>query len=275
LPAVSLERIRELIAPAVTIALLGSIESLLSAVVSDGLINDRHDANTELIAQGFANIVCPLFCGLPATGAIARTSANVRTGGRTPVAGVVHAITLLLIVLAFSHYAQFVPMAAIAAVLVMVAARMGEWHELMRLRQMPRSDAVVLIATMTLTIVFDLVIAVEVGMVLAAVLFVRRMAETTEVSAVTTNDELETPEQLARGKDIPKDVLVYRIFGPFFFGAAEKMEDALQRVERLPRVLVLRRHSVTRPARSDDRVLWADVPRETATAMIQRREMSA
>jgi SulP family sulfate permease len=243
-PAFSLERMRGLIAPAMTIALLGSIESLLSAVVSDGLINDRHDANTELIAQGLANIVCPLFCGLPATGAIARTSANVRTGGRTPVAGVVHSVTLMLIVLAFSHYAQFVPMAAIAAVLVMVAARMGEWHELVRLRQMPRSDAVVLIATMGLTIVFDLVVAVEVGMVLAAVLFIRRMAETTEVSAVTATDELETPEQLAHGKDIPKDVLVYRIFGPFFFGAAEKMEDALQRVERLPRVLVLRMHLV-------------------------------
>jgi SulP family sulfate permease len=243
-PLVTLERVRGLIAPAVTIALLGSIESLLSAVVSDGLINDRHDANTELIAQGLANIVCPLFCGLPATGAIARTSANVRSGGRTPVAGIVHALTLLLIVLVFSRYAQFVPMAAIAAVLVMVAAHMGEWHELVRLRQMPRSDAVVLVVTMTLTVVFDLVIAVEVGMMLAAVLFIRRIAETTEVSAVTSDDELETHEQLARGKDIPKDVLVYRIFGPFFFGAAEKMEDAMLRVERLPRVLVLRMHLV-------------------------------
>jgi SulP family sulfate permease len=243
-PVVTLERLRGLIAPAVTIALLGSIESLLSAVVADGLINDRHDANTELIAQGLANIVCPLFCGLPATGAIARTSANIRTGGRTPVAGIVHALTLLAIVLAFSHYAQFVPMAAIAAVLVMVAARMGEWHELARLRQMPRSDALVLVTTLALTVVFDLVIAVEVGLLLAGVLFIRRMAETTEVSAVTVNDELETPEQLARGKDIPKDVLVYRIFGPFFFGAAEKMEDALQRVGRLPRVLILRVHLV-------------------------------
>jgi SulP family sulfate permease len=159
-------------------------------------------------------------------------------------AGIVHSLTLLLIVLAFSHYAQFVPMAAIAAVLVMVAARMGEWHELVRLPQMPRSDAIVLVATMGLTVVFDLVIAVEVGMVLAAVLFIRRMAETTEVSAVTSADELETPEQLAHGKDIPEGVLVYRIFGPFFFGAAEKMEDALQRVDRLPRVLVLRLHLV-------------------------------
>ena len=244
-PVVSLERIRGLIAPAFTIALLGAIESLLSAVVADGLINDRHDANTELIAQGLANIVCPFFCGLPATGAIARTSANVRSGGTTAVSGIAHSVTLLVIVLAFSHYAQFVPMAAIAAVLVMVAIRMGEWHEIARLRQMPLSDAVVLVTTMMLTVIFDLVIAVEVGMVMAAFLFIKRIAETTEVSLVTTHDELETTEQLAHGKDIPKGVLVYRIFGPFFFGAAEKMEDALERVDTLPRVLILRLQLVT------------------------------
>lgn len=239
-PVVTLERIRGLIAPAVTIALLGSIESLLSAVVADGLIQDRHNANTELIAQGVANIVCPFFCGLPATGAIARTSANIRAGGTTPVAGMVHAATLLVIVLAFSSYAQFVPMAAIAAVLVMVALRMGEWHELGRLRQMPASDAVVLVSTLLLTVVFDLVIAVEVGMVMAAFLFIRRIAETTEVSRVTENDELETHEQVAHGKEIPDGVVVYRIFGPFFFGAAEKMEDALERFGTLPKVLILR-----------------------------------
>lgn len=240
MPVVSIARIRDLIAPATTIALLGAIESLLSAVVADSLVNDKHDANTELIAQGLANIVCPFFCGLPATGAIARTSANIRSGGRTPVAGIVHAVTLLLIVLVFSRYAQFVPMAAIAAVLMMVAYRMGEWHELARLRQMPRSDALVLVTTMALTVVFDLVVAVEVGMVLAAMLFIRRMADTTEISLVTTNDELETQEQVAHGKEIPEGVLVYRIFGPFFFGAAEKMESALLRVEKLPRVLILR-----------------------------------
>jgi sulfate permease, SulP family len=240
MPLVTLERIRGLLAPAITIALLGSIESLLSAVVSDGLINDRHDANTELIAQGIANIVCPFFCGLPATGAIARTSANVRSGGRTPVAGMVHAATLLVIVLAFSRYGQFVPMAAIGAVLIMVALHMGEWHELARLRQMPASDALVLVATMTLTVVFDLVLAVEVGMVLAAILFIKRISETTEVARVTEDDELETHEQVAHGKDIPEGVVVYRIFGPFMFGAAEKMEDALERLGGLPRVLILR-----------------------------------
>lgn len=239
-PQVSLERIRDLIAPATTIALLGAIESLLSAVVADSLVNDRHDANTELIAQGVANIVCPFFCGLPATGAIARTSANIRCGARSPISGMVHAFTLLLVVLVLSRYAQYVPMGAIAAVLIMVAFRMGEWHELGRLSQMPRSDAIVLVTTLVLTVVFDLVVAVEVGMILAAILFIRRMAETTQVSLVTPSDELETPEQVAHGKEIPEGVLVYRIFGPFFFGAAEKMEDALQRVDRLPQVLILR-----------------------------------
>jgi sulfate permease, SulP family len=245
LPVVTLARIRGLIAPAITIALLGSIESLLSAVVSDGLVGDRHNANTELIAQGVANIACPFFCGLPATGAIARTSANVRAGGTTPVAGMVHSATLLIIVLVFSRYAQFVPMAVIGAVLVMVAFRMGEWHELARLRLMPASDALVLVTTLLLTVVFDLVKAVEVGMVLAAFLFIKRVAETTEISAVTADDELETPQQVAHGKVIPEGVLVYRIFGPFFFGAAEKMEDALERVGTLPRVLILRLQLVT------------------------------
>lgn len=239
-PEVSFERIRELLGPAFTIAMLGAIESLLSAVVADGLVNDRHDSNTELIAQGVANIVCPFFCGMPVTGAIARTSANVKAGGRTPVAGMVHALTLLLIVLFFSPCARFVPMGSIAAVLIVVAFRMGEWHELTRLGKMPRSDAVVLLATFGLTVLFDLVIAVEVGMMLAAVLFIKRMAETTEIARVTASDELETPEQLAHGKDIPEGVVVYRIFGPFFFGAAEKMEDALLRAGTLPRVLILR-----------------------------------
>jgi len=239
-PDLSFARIRDLLGPATTIALLGAIESLLSAVVADGLINDRHDSNTELVAQGVANIVSPFFCGLPVTGAIARTSANVKAGGRTPVAGLVHALTLLLIVLFFSSFARFVPMGAIAAVLVVVALRMGEWHELTRLGKMPRSDAIVLVTTFGLTVIFDLVVAVEIGMVLAAVLFIKRMADTTEITQVTAHDELETHEQIAHGKDIPAGVVVYRIFGPFFFGAAEKMEDALLRAGNLPRILILR-----------------------------------
>jgi sulfate permease, SulP family len=244
-PEISLERIRFLIEPAITIALLGAIESLLSAVVADGLSGDRHNSNTELIAQGIANIVCPFFGGLPATGAIARTSANVNNGGRTPVAGIVHSLTLLLVVLVFARNAIYIPVAAMSAVLVMVAFRMGEWHEFRRLHLMPLSDAAVLVTTFALTVIFDLVVAVEVGMVLAAILFIHRVSETTEVSLVTEDDVLESPEQIAQGKTIPKGVLVYRIFGPFLFGAAEKMEDAMQRIGALPRVLILRLHLVS------------------------------
>jgi len=244
-PSVSMEEIRDLIGPATAIALLGAIESLLSAVVADGMTNDRHNSNTELIAQGVANLVCPFFCGLPATGAIARTTANINNGGKSPVAGIVHSATLLLIVVLFARAAAYVPVGAMSAVLVMVAFRMGEWHELRRLPLMPRSDATILITTFALTVVFDLVVAVEVGMVLAAILFIKRVSETTEISRVTEDDVLESPEQLAQGKTIPKGVLVYRIFGPFLFGAAEKMEDALERIDELPKVLILRLHLVT------------------------------
>jgi SulP family sulfate permease len=245
LPEWDWQMVRSLIGPATAIAILGAIESLLSAVVADGLSGDRHDSNTELIAQGVANLVCPFFGGLPATGAIARTSANINNGGRTPLAGVVHALTLLAMVLLASRWVAHIPLAAMSAVLVVVALRMGEWHELRRLRRMPQSDALVLLTTFTLTVVFDLVIAVEVGMVLAAILFIKRVSETTEVSLVTGQDMLERPEQVAQGKDIPKGVLVYRIFGPFLFGAAEKMEDALSRVEDWPQVLILRLNLVT------------------------------
>ncbi len=244
-PAFDWGMVRNLIGPATAIALLGAIESLLSAVVADGLTSDRHDSNTELVAQGIANIVCPFFCGLPATGAIARTSANVNNGGRSPVAGMVHSLTLLAVILLFARWAAFVPVAAMSAVLLMVALRMGEWHEMKRLAMMPRSDAIVLLTTFLLTVIFDLVIAVEVGMVLAAILFIKRVSETTEVSRVRESDVLESPEQLVHGKEIPEGVLVYRIFGPFLFGAAEKMEDAMERIGTLPRVLILRLHLVT------------------------------
>ncbi len=245
LPEFNWGMLRNLIGPATAIALLCAIESLLSAVVADGLSGDRHNSNTELIAQGIANLVCPLFGGLPATGAIARTSANVNNGGRTPLAGMVHAAVLLTIVLAAARLASVIPMAAMSAVLMVVAFKMGEWHELLRIPKMPRSDVAVLVSTLTLTVVFDLVVAVEVGMVLAAILFIKRVSQTTEVSRVTAEDMLERPEQIAQGKEIPKDVLVYRIFGPFLFGAAEKMEDALDRVDEWPRVLILRLHLVT------------------------------
>lgn len=244
-PQVEWGMLRDLIGPATAIALLGAIESLLSAVVADGLSGDRHDSNTELIAQGVANLACPFFGGLPATGAIARTSANVNSGGKTPLAGIVHALTLLAIVLLAAKWAAFIPMSAMSAVLIVVALRMGEWHELTRLHKMPVSDALVLLTTFGLTVVFDLVIAVEVGMVLAAILYIKRVSETTEVSQVTGEDMLERPEQIAQGKTIPKGALVYRIFGPFLFGAAEKMEDAISRTQELPKVLILRLHLVT------------------------------
>lgn len=244
-PEIDWTMLRDLIGPATAIALLGAIESLLSAVVADGLSGDRHDSNTELIAQGIANLVCPFFGGLPATGAIARTSANINNGGKTPVSGMVHALTLLAVVLCCARLAVGIPMAAMSAVLVFVALRMGEWHELRRLRQMPLSDAVVLVTTFSLTVVFDLVVAVEVGMVLAAMLFIKRVSETTEVSRVLESDVLESPEQLVAGKDIPDGVVVFRIFGPFLFGAAEKMEDALERMDALPKVLILRMHLVS------------------------------
>jgi SulP family sulfate permease len=245
MPTVDLTMIHDLIGPALAIALLGAIESLLAAVVADGLSGDRHDSNTELIAQGIANLVCPFFCGLPATGAIARTSANISNGGKTPIAGFIHAVTLLVIILLASRWASYIPMPAMSAVLIVVSLRMGEWHELTHLARFPRSDASVLLATLSLTVIFDLVVAVQVGMVLAAVLFIRRISETTEVSRVTHEDMLERPEQLACGKPLPDGVIVYRIFGPFLFGAAEKLMDALTRAEHWPTVLVLRLHLVT------------------------------
>ncbi|MCP5536727.1 MAG: STAS domain-containing protein [Akkermansiaceae bacterium] len=245
LPAFDWFLVREMIGPATAIAILGAIESLLSAVVADGLTNERHDSNTELVGQGIANLISPLFGGLPATGAIARTSANIHNGGRTPIAGMVHALSLLLIILLGAKLAGYIPMAAMAAVLVAVAFRMGEWHELSRLAKLPRSDTLVLLTTFLLTFVFDLVIAIEVGMVLAAMLFIKRIAETTEVSLVTSEDMLERPEHIAQGKTIPEGVLVYRVFGPFMFGAVEQMEDALARIGEWPKVLILRLHLVT------------------------------
>lgn len=245
LPAIDAALIREMIGPATAIAILIAIESLLSAVVADGLSSDRHDSNTELIGQGIANVGSTLFGGLPATGAIARTSANIHNGGRTPIAGMIHAVVLLAVVLVGAKFAGYIPMATMAAVLVAVAIRMGEWHELRRTVKLPRSDALVLITTFLLTFIFDLVIAIEVGMVLAAILFIKRVSETTEVSVVTSNDMLERPEHIAQGKPIPREVLVFRVFGPFMFGAIEQMEDALNRIEQWPQVLILRLHLVT------------------------------
>ena len=249
LPHLTFAQIGSLIAPAFTIALLGAVESLLSAVVSDGMIGGRHRSNMELVAQGVANVASATFGGIPATGAIARTVTNVKNGGRTPVAGMVHAVTLLLITLAFGRWASLIPMSVLAAILVVVAYHMSEWREFRAELSSPRSDVVVLIATFLLTVLVDLTVAIEVGMVLAAFLFIRRMAEVTNISAVTREledeDEYERPDTNAvSARRIPRGVEVYEINGPFFFGAAERFKDTLTRVARKPRVLIIRMRHV-------------------------------
>jgi SulP family sulfate permease len=244
LPVLSWENIQHLIQPATTIALLAAIESLLCAVVADGMVDDRHDSNQELMAQGIANIVSPLFGGIAATSAIARTATNVKSGARTPVAGIIHAITLLLILLAAAPLAKFIPLATLSAVLVNVALHMGEWHNFGRLPKWPRSDALVFLTAFILTVVIDLTVAVEIGMVLAAMLFIKRSAETTQIMAVDETTETEGSHHSLVGKEIPKGVMVYRIFGAFFFGAADKLESVLKREKQEPDVLILRMRKV-------------------------------
>lgn len=243
-PALSWENIRHLFQPATTIALLAAIESLLCAVVADGMVDDRHDSNQELMAQGLANIVSPLFGGIAATGAIARTATNVKSGARTPVAGIIHAVTLMAIILAAAPLAKFIPLATLSAVLVNVALNMGEWHNFGRLPKWPRSDALVFLTAFGLTVIVDLTVAVEIGMVLAAVLFIKRVSETTQITAVDESTETEGSQHSLVGKPIPQGVMVYRIFGSFFFGAADKLESALKRLKEEPDVLILRMRKV-------------------------------
>ncbi len=243
-PALEWENIRQLFQPATTIALLAAIESLLCAVVADGMVDDRHNSNQELMAQGIANVVSPLFGGIAATGAIARTATNVKCGARTPVAGMVHAVTLLVIILAAAPLAKFIPLATLSAVLVNVALNMGEWHNFKRLPKWPRSDAAVFLTAFGLTVIIDLTVAVEIGMVLAAVLFIKRVSETTQITAVDEATETEGSQHSLVGKEIPKGVMIYRIFGSFFFGAVDKLESALKREKKEPDVLILRMRKV-------------------------------
>jgi SulP family sulfate permease len=244
LPDLSFAAMRELVRPATTIALLAVIESLLCAVVADGMIEERYDSNQELMAQGLANIGAALFGGIPATGAIARTATNVRSGARTPVAGVIHSVTLMGLVLLAAPLATRVPLATLSGVLVATGLRMGEWHQFVRLRRWPRSDAVVFLTAFSLTVLVDLTVAVEVGLVLASFLFIKRIAEITQVSAVDGRTETEGAHQSLVGKAVPEGVMVYRIFGAFFFGAADKLETALNRAQQEPRVLVFRMRKV-------------------------------
>jgi SulP family sulfate permease len=244
IPELSWENIEHLFQPAVTIALLAAIESLLCAVVADGMIDDRHDANQELIAQGLANIVSPLFGGIAATGAIARTATNVKSGGRTPVAGMVHALTLLIILLVAAPLAKFVPLATLSAVLINVAFHMGEWHNFARLRKWPVADGAVFLSAFVLTVIVDLTVAVEIGMVLAAILFIKRSSETTQILAVDETTETEGSHHSLVGKDVPNGVMVFRMMGALFFGAVDKLESVLNRLSQEPEVLILRMRKV-------------------------------
>lgn len=231
----------QLIGPAFAIAMLGSIESLLSAVVADGLIDDRHDSNQELMAQGVANVVVPIFGGLPVTGVIARTATNIRNGALTPVSGIVHSLVLLVVLVAAAKVVSGVPLVTLAAVLIVVALRMGEWDEFRLLARKPRGDSLVFLTTFGLTVAFDLTTAMQVGMVLAAALFVKRVADTTEVKSMTTESE-GAHEPV---KDLPSDVVVYRVYGVLLFGAADKLETVLRRAGGDIRVIILHVGAVT------------------------------
>ena len=244
LPVLAWDNIQHLFQPAMTIALLAAIESLLCAVVADGMVDDRHDANQELIAQGLANIVCPLFGGIAATGAIARTATSIKSGARTPVAGIVHAVTLLAIILVAAPLAKFIPLAALSAVLVNVAIHMGEWHNFRRLRKWPICDTAVFLSAFALTVAVDLTVAVEIGMVLAAILFIKRSSETTQIMAVDESTETEGSQHSLVGKEVPAGVMIYRMMGAFFFGAVDKLETMLKREKRDPEVLILRMRKV-------------------------------
>ena len=244
LPALAWGNLQSLLQPALTIALLAAIESLLCAVVADGMVDDRHNSNQELMAQGIANIVSPLFGGIAATGAIARTATNVKSGGRTPIAGIVHAATLLAILLVAAPLAKYIPLGTLSAVLVNVALHMGEWHNFARLPKWPASDAAVFLSAFILTVVVDLTVAVEIGLVLAAVLFIKRVSETTQITAVDEATETEGSQHSLVGREIPEGVMVYRIFGAFFFGAVDKLESVLKREKREPAVLILRMRKV-------------------------------
>lgn len=247
IPHLDFAIIKDLIQPAFTIALLGGIESLLSAVVSDGMIGGNHKSNMELVAQGTANIFSALFGGIPATGAIARTATNVKNGGRTPVAGIVHAITLLLIMLFIGKWAALIPMAALAGILVVVAYNMSEWKSFISVTKGPRSDVAVLLTTFFLTVIVDLTVAIEIGMVLAVFLFMRKMIMFSDVSMLTKDidDNGNGKDKEAVGNfAVPNQVEVFEITGPLFFGAVYKFKDAMKFIEKPPKILIIRMRQV-------------------------------
>ena len=246
MPAMTWDTIKSLVAPALTIAVLGAIESLLSATVADGVIGAHHNSNTELVAQGLANIASPIFGGIPATGAIARTMTNINNGGKTPVSGIVHAIVLLLIFLFFMPLAKYIPMACLAGVLVIVSYGMSGWRSFLALMKNPKSDVTVLLITFFLTIIFDLTVAIEVGLIIACLLFMKRVSEITDVKAVTDeiNEESDMIKDNAEHLTIPEGVEVYEINGPYFFGAGNKFEEVMAAFGDRPKVRIIRMRKV-------------------------------
>ena len=248
MPQMTWDTIKGLAGPAFTIAILGAIESLLSATVADGVTGDHHNSNTELIGQGIANLATPLFGGIPATGAIARTMTNINNGGRTPIAGIVHAVVLLLIFLFLMPLARYIPMACLAGVLVVVSYGMSGWRSFLAMLKNPKSDITVLLLTFFLTIIFDLTIAIEVGLVCACLLFMRRMSETSDVSVIYNEIDISEDADMQAGNlenlTIPKDVEVYEINGPYFFGAGNRAEEMMQRFGNDPKVRIIRMRKV-------------------------------
>lgn len=246
-PHISFHLIKDMFSPAFTIAILAAIEALLSAVVADGMIGGKHKSNTELIGQGFANIASPLFGGIPVTGAIARTATNIKNGGRSPIAGIVHALTLLLIMVLLGPWAKLIPMSTLAAILIMVAYNMSEHHIFRQLLKAPKSDIIVLLATFFLTVFFDLTIAIEVGLVLAMFLFMKRMATVSNIDFITNSFEDKADEDdpnSIKMKDLPQQVEVYEVAGPFFFGAASKFKDSIRMLESPPKIRIIRMRNV-------------------------------
>ncbi len=247
LPHASFDMIRTLFPSAVTIALLAGVESLLSAVVADGMIGGKHRPNMELVAQGIANVMSPLFGGMPATGAIARTTTNINNGGRTPVAGIIHAFVLLIIMLFLGKWATLIPLATLAAILVVVSYHMSEWHSFLAMLRSPKSDVAVLLITFALTVILDLTVAIQAGILLAVLLFIRRMSTVVNVSVITREliDEEEKDDPNAIGtREVPKEVEVFEINGPFFFGAAYKFMEAMKITAKKPKVRIIRMRDV-------------------------------
>jgi SulP family sulfate permease len=243
-PSLSFEEWRALMPAAMTVAVLGAIESLLSAVVADGMIDDHHDSNQELMGQGIANMAMGIFGGMPCTGVLARTATNVRNGGRTPVAGIIHAVTVLAILMLAAPLAKNIPLAALAGVLVVVSLRMGEWHRFLRLSHWPKSDMAVFFCAFGLTVTLDLPTAVGASLILASALLVKRLEETANVEPDAEVTQGNAPGQQVAGRDIPEGVVVFRVFGALFFGAADKLETSLRRAGELPEILILRMRDV-------------------------------